>query len=69
LPELPEVETIVRDLSKSLRSRIFSDVIVHDAFLLRQNQKDFIRRIKGHAMEKITRRGKAIIIHWLPENF
>lgn len=63
MPELPEVETIVRDLSKSLRCKIFSDVIVHDAFVLRQAQKDFIRRIKGHAIEKITRRGKAVIMH------
>ncbi|MDE2215424.1 MAG: hypothetical protein KGJ61_09990, partial [Candidatus Omnitrophica bacterium] len=28
MPELPEVETIVRDLSKSLEGKIFSDVIV-----------------------------------------
>jgi formamidopyrimidine-DNA glycosylase len=63
MPELPEVETIVRDLSKSLRCKIFSDVIVHDAFLLRQNQNDFIRRIKNQAIERITRRGKAVIVH------
>jgi formamidopyrimidine-DNA glycosylase len=63
MPELPEVETIVRDLNKSLRGKIFSDVIVHDAFLLRQKQKDFIRRIKGQVLEKITRRGKAVIMH------
>jgi len=63
MPELPEVETIVRDLSKSLRCKTFSGVIVHDAFLVRQNQKDFIRRIKGQAIENITRRGKAVIVH------
>jgi formamidopyrimidine-DNA glycosylase len=63
MPELPEVETIVRDLNKSLRGKIFSDVIVHDAFLLRQQQKDFIGRIKGLAIEKIARRGKAVIVH------
>jgi len=63
MPELPEVETIVRDLSKSLQSKIFSDVIVHDAFILRQPQKDFTRRIAGVAIERITRRGKSVIIH------
>jgi formamidopyrimidine-DNA glycosylase len=62
LPELPEVETIVRDLSKSLHCKIFSDVIVHDALVLRQEQKDFVRRIKGRAIESITRRGKAVIV-------
>ena len=63
MPELPEVETIVRDLSKSLNGKIFSDVIVHDAFLLRQEAKDFIRRVKNQAIENITRRGKAVIVH------
>jgi formamidopyrimidine-DNA glycosylase len=62
MPELPEVETIVRDLSKSLRGKIFSDVIVHDAFLLRQKKKDFVQRVKGQAIEEISRRGKAVII-------
>ena len=62
MPELPEVETIVRDLNKSLRCKKFSDVIVHDAFLLRQKQEDFIQRIKGQSIEKITRRGKAVVV-------
>jgi len=69
LPELPEVETIVRDLSKSLRSKIFSDVIVHDTFLLRQKADDFIRRTRGRAVDKVTRRGKAIIIHLASSEF
>ncbi len=63
MPELPEVETIVRDLSKSLRCKTFSDVIVHDAFLLRQTADDFIRRLKDRVISKITRRGKAVIVH------
>jgi formamidopyrimidine-DNA glycosylase len=63
MPELPEVETIVRDLSKSIRRKTFFDVTVHDAFLLRQTPKDFIRRIKGRTIDKITRRGKAVIVH------
>src|ERR1700689_466616 len=63
MPELPEVETIVRDLSKSLQGKIFSDVIVHDDFLLRQKAGDFIRRLKLKAVGEITRRGKAVIVH------
>jgi len=63
MPELPEVETIVRDLSKSLRHKIFSEGIVHDAFVVRQTAEDFIRRIKGQVISKITRRGKAVIVH------
>ena len=41
LPELPEVETIVRDLSKSLHRKTFSDVIVHDAFILTAESRRF----------------------------
>jgi len=63
MPELPEVETIVRDLSKSLKCKKFAEVMVRDAFLLRQPADDFIRRIKGQIALNITRRGKAIIIH------
>ena len=37
--------------------------VVHDAFLLRQEQKDFIRRLKGQSIAKIARRGKAVIVH------
>jgi len=63
MPELPEVETIVRDLNKSIQGKIFAKPIVHDAFLLRQKTADFTRRIKDQAVEKITRRGKAVIVH------
>ncbi len=83
MPELPEVETIVRDLSKALRCKTFSEGIIHDAFVLRatasscecpvrgpsvrhedrRQQKDFIRRLKGQVISKITRRGKAVIVH------
>jgi len=69
LPELPEVETIVRDLNKSIQGKILSKIIVHDDFLLRQKSLDFIRRIKGQRINQITRRGKAIIIHLSSKEF
>ena len=31
--------------------------------MLRQQQNDFIRRLKGQVISKITRRGKAVIVH------
>jgi formamidopyrimidine-DNA glycosylase len=71
MPELPEVETIVRDLNKSLPGKTISDVIVHDVFGLRptdpskgtgREAEDFIRRTKGQAVERIARRGKAVIM-------
>ena len=62
MPELPEVETIVRDLSRSLQGKVFSAVSVYDDFLLRQKSGDFIRRLKDQAIDKISRRGKAVIV-------
>jgi formamidopyrimidine-DNA glycosylase len=72
MPELPEVETIVRDLSKSLQGKTIAAVTVHDAFLLRapasvrhedgQKAADFIKRLNKQVVKKISRRGKAIII-------
>ena len=62
MPELPEVETIVRDLSRSLQGKTFSRVIVQDAFILRQKAEDFIVRLNGRSIKKITRRGKAVIM-------
>jgi len=63
MPELPEVETIVRDLTKHLPGLAFSQVIVHDPFVLRQKSAEFIRRLNGKSIVKIHRRGKAIIIY------
>jgi len=62
MPELPEVETIACDLRTAVQGKLFSDVTVHDAFLLRQKERDFVRRLKGQAVDKISRRGKALII-------
>lgn len=62
MPELPEVETIRKDLSRCLlRTRIVS-VDVKDARVLRQPETDFIRRLKGKTIQRIERRGKALII-------
>jgi formamidopyrimidine-DNA glycosylase len=62
MPELPEVETIVRDLSKSLEHKTFSKVMVLDAFLVRQNAREFVRRAQGQTITKIYRRGKAVVV-------
>ncbi len=63
MPELPEVETIVRDLNKTLPGKTIANVMVHDAFVLRQKTSEFIRKLKQQTINQIVRRGKAIIIH------
>ncbi|MBF0504910.1 MAG: bifunctional DNA-formamidopyrimidine glycosylase/DNA-(apurinic or apyrimidinic site) lyase [Candidatus Omnitrophica bacterium] len=63
MPELPEVQTIVSDLSKSLFNKTFSDVIVHDALVLLGPKRKFIQQLAGQTIKKIIRRGKAVVIH------
>ena len=79
MPELPEVETIVRDLNKSIRGKTIVKGIVHDPLVIRTSgihakkarpkSEDFTQRIKGQTIEKITRRGKAVIVHLVSGNF
>lgn len=63
MPELPEVETMVRGLRPALEGRTVRAVTVHDAFLL-QNcvAAEFERRVVGARVERIDRRGKWVVI-------
>lgn len=61
MPELPEVETIVRDL-KLVQEKTFSAIKVQDPFVLRQPASDFIHALKKQRIKKILRRGKAIVV-------
>ena len=62
MPELPEVETIVRDLSRVIHGKTFSRAIVHDALVVRQKAADLIRRLKDTSVKQVVRRGKAVIM-------
>ena len=69
MPELPEVETIVRDLNKFLLNKTFSDVIVHDDLVLGGPSDEFVQRLKGQTVKKIFRRGKAVAMPLASEEF
>src|SRR4030042_2281412 len=63
MPELPEVETIVRELRRVVRNRTFLDVWT-DAKKLIKKPVDFNlfkKGIKGKIIEDIERRGKNIL--------
>ncbi|MBF0490628.1 MAG: bifunctional DNA-formamidopyrimidine glycosylase/DNA-(apurinic or apyrimidinic site) lyase [Candidatus Omnitrophica bacterium] len=62
MPELPEVETIRRDLEKALLHKTFSQIEVIDPFVLRTPQDKFIDALKKKSVEAIDRRGKALIV-------
>lgn len=63
MPELPEVETIVRDLRKKVLSRTFIDVWTDTGKIIKRPKsfKDFKKKIKGLKIKNVTRRGKNIL--------
>jgi len=64
MPELPEVETTVRDLKKKVPGRTFIDVWTDFQKMIKKPKdfKDFKKEIKGRKIENIRRRGKNILI-------
>ncbi len=64
MPELPEVETTVRDLKKRVLGRTLIDVWTDFRKLIKKPNKfqDFEEGIKGRKIENIRRRGKNILI-------
>jgi formamidopyrimidine-DNA glycosylase len=62
MPELPEVETIARDLRRKILDQKIEDITVYDARVIRQPVKEFTRALKGRRFKKVSRRGKALIL-------
>jgi formamidopyrimidine-DNA glycosylase len=63
MPELPEVETIVRDLRKEIVGRSFVDVWTDTESLIKKdNFISFKKNIVGRKIMSIERRGKNILI-------
>jgi formamidopyrimidine-DNA glycosylase len=62
LPELPEVETIKRELSPHISGRRFTDVTICDTKLIKKPAAaEFRRRLKGLSISSLERRGKYLI--------
>ncbi len=63
MPELPEVETIVRGLNPALPGKTIEHVQILHADVLRQPPEDFSALLRGQAFESLHRRGKNIVAH------
>lgn len=61
MPELPEVETIRRDLQRVLRGKRITRVRVRKAKMVRGKARAFERRLAGQSVEAVKRRGKLLI--------
>ncbi len=63
MPELPEVETIKRDLLGRLPGRVIEGVSVKDAMVVRSSSPGlFEKGIAGRKVTGVERRGKAVIL-------
>ena len=61
MPELPEVENVVRGLKKNILNKKIYDVEVLTESIINGDQ-NFTQKVKGQIIEDIQRRGKYIII-------
>ena len=63
MPELPEVETVVRDLAAAhiVGRRIHRVEVLHPAILAGSQPPEFVRRLTGRTIAAITRRAKFIV--------
>ncbi len=62
MPELPEVETVVRQLAGGLPGRRILDVVVHKADLLREPVPSFRKGVRGRVIRGVLRRGKNVLL-------
>ncbi|GAI32146.1 unnamed protein product [marine sediment metagenome] len=64
MPELPEVETIKRDLQKKIKGKKIKNVVVNiDKILKKTSLKEFVTKVENRIIQEINRRGKYIIIN------
>ncbi len=63
MPELPETETIARDLDAMLAGARIADAVILRADVLRSvSAADFVRRVRGVTITRAWRRAKLIIL-------
>lgn len=61
MPELAEVETTKRDLSKLIEGKLINKVSVYLDKIVYNKTKEFINSIEGQKVNKVKRRGKWLI--------
>ncbi|MBF0595469.1 MAG: bifunctional DNA-formamidopyrimidine glycosylase/DNA-(apurinic or apyrimidinic site) lyase [Candidatus Omnitrophica bacterium] len=62
MPELPEVETVCRDLDRMVKGLTICDVKINDPRVIRQDRAAFLKAVGGKKIIAVRRRGKALIL-------
>ena len=68
MPELPEIQTIVNDLNKTVLNKKIKKVEIRLPKIVRGANKDFCTVLKNNSFQKISRWGKFIIIQLSQKN-
>lgn len=63
MPELPEVETVRRQLSRHLPGRVVTDVDVRDPLVTAPAHPDELGLVVGCEVRRLGRRGKYLLVH------
>jgi formamidopyrimidine-DNA glycosylase len=63
MPELPEVETIVRGLRKTILGRTINSVWIKSPKISRNDSESIIKICRGRKFVSVERRGKNILMH------
>jgi formamidopyrimidine-DNA glycosylase len=62
MPELPEVETIKRELERAVLGKKITGVVIHNPKVIKQPKpKGFCEGLKNNSIRKILRKGKLLI--------
>ncbi len=70
MPELPEVETIVRKLSSRIIGLQVAAVVVNwERSIARPSAREFTEQLVGRTVSAVSRRGKYIVITLAPEKY
>ena len=68
MPELPEVETVVRTLEQQINDCIITEVeVVYSPIIANVSTREFCERLLGQKFEKFDRRGKYLIFELTDE--
>ena len=63
MPELPETETIARDLDREIRGRVIAGVVVEKADVLRgATSAELVARVTGQRIDHAWRRAKLVLL-------
>ncbi len=63
MPELPEVETMVRGLRAALQGQTVESIEIHDPFLVRGcDAREFERHTRKVTVEEVSRQGKWVVM-------